>query len=121
MLHSDTHVIASLQIPFASTQGHEHVYERSAAQFNGTVVGLPDAGGVYQTPGAPIYIVQATSGAILDDKWITPTPAWSLVRLSEYGFGRLHLLPPGATGKYVLQYEFVNTSGAVLDQWSISK
>ena len=64
-------------------QGHEHTAERTAAVFNGSVLGLPDASGVYSAPPAPIYIVQGTSGADLDiDHWISPIPAWNLVRQS---------------------------------------
>ena len=111
----------SLTHPVDRSQGHQHVYERSAAQFNGTVVGLPDAGGTYWAPRAPVFIVQATSGAVLDTTWITPTPAWSLVRFSEYGFGRLTLAPAATGGNATLHYTFVNTSGFVLDSWSIIK
>ena len=70
-------------------QGHMHVGERSAAARNGTVVDLPGAGNVFFSPRAPVFITQATSGAVLDvGKWISPPPAWSLVRQSYYGYGR---------------------------------
>ena len=100
--------------------GHEHVYERTAAVFNCTVVGLPDAGGRYDNPGAPIYIVQGTSGADLDiDKWISPIPAWNLVHQSYYGFGRLEMSSVGGTR--VLNYTSVDTDGKPRDVWSITK
>ena len=47
-------------------QGHEHISERSSAVFNGTTITSPDANNVYNSPGAPIYIVQGNSGADLD-------------------------------------------------------
>ena len=89
--------------------------------FNGTVVQLPDANNVYSAPAAPIYIVQGTCGAVLDqNKWIAPTP-WSLVRDgSIYGFGRMSLNTTDA-GSRELHYEFVDTTGVVHDSWSIVK
>jgi hypothetical protein len=52
------------------------------------VVTLPDAQNVYHNPGAPVYVVQGTAGAVLDyEKWI-PATNWSLVRDGDnYGFG----------------------------------
>lgn len=101
-------------------QGHMHVAERSAAAFNGTVVDLPDASNKYASPRAPIYITQATSGADLDfDKWLTPAPAWSLVRDTYYGYGRLRFST--ASGMRILSYEAVATNGTVLDAWSVEK
>lgn len=47
-------------------QGHEHTSERTSAVYNGTTITSPDANGVYNSPGAPIYIVQGNSGADLD-------------------------------------------------------
>ena len=101
-------------------QGHQHVYERTASVFNGTVVQLPDASNVYHAPAAPIYIVQGTSGAVLDgNKWIAPTN-WSLVREGNYyGFGRMSLNT--TAGNRVLHYEFVDTTGIVRDTWSAIK
>jgi len=100
--------------------GHEHVVERTAAVFNGTVVALPDAQGVYHSPGAPIYIVQGNAGADLDfDKWISPRPAWNLVRDAYYGFGKLDMFTEG--GNRVLSYAAVDTNGTARDTWSIVK
>lgn len=87
--------------------------------YNGTIVGLPDASGTYAAPAAPVYINQATAGAVMDSKFITPTPAWSLVRGTTYGFGRMHLSTDGASR--VLRYEYVSTNGTVVDQWAIVK
>ena len=105
-------------------QGHQHNYERTAGveASTGTVVSLPDANNVYTAPAAPIYIVQGTSGAVLDyNKWIAPTN-WSLVRDgSDYGFGRL-TLNTTASGARALYYTFIgSTDHAVHDSWSIVK
>ena len=101
-------------------QGHQHNYERTAAVFNGTVVGLPDANGIYNAPGAPIYIVAGTSGAVLDyEKWIAPTP-WSLVRDGDnYGYTRLELRTT-AKGRE-LASSFIDIEGKVKDAWGIVK
>ena len=100
-------------------QGHMHCAERTAAAFNGSVVDLPDASGLYNSPRAPIYITQATSGADLDDTWLTPTPEWSLVRDSYYGYGRLSFAT--VQGMRQLFYEAVDTDGKVRDKWSVVK
>jgi hypothetical protein len=101
-------------------QGHEHVYERTAAVFNGSVQGLPDAAGTYHSPPAPIYIVQGTSGADLDfDHWVSPMPAWNLVHDTYYGFGRMQLSTEGSVRR--LAYESVDTDGKVRDSWAIEK
>jgi len=106
-------------------QGHEHVYERTSAVFNGTTITSPDESGTYNSPGAPIYIVQGTSGADLDlDNWISPIPSWSLVRQAYYGYGRLSLSTSGENR--VLLYDSVDTSSSgaaqvIKDHWSIVK
>lgn len=96
-------------------QGHEHCYERTAAVYNGTVITLPDANNTYTNPGAPIYIVQGTSGAMQEETFVTPTPVWSLVRTNGvWGFGRMTV-----NGTSLLTYEFVDTQGEVQDSFSI--
>jgi len=100
-------------------EGHQHCYDRTASVYNGTVMGLPDASGTYTSPPATIYINQATSGAVMDSKFITPTPAWSLVRGTTYGFGRMTLATEGASR--TLRYEYVSTNGTVVDRWAIVK
>ena len=83
-------------------------------------MGLPDARGVYTSPPAPIYINQATSGAVMDYKFITPTPVWSLARGATYGFGRMTLSSTQGGGR-MLSYEYVSTNGTVVDSWGIVK
>jgi len=100
-------------------QGHQHCYDRSASVFNGTVMGLPDASNTYVSPPAPIYINQATAGAVMDSSFIKPTPAWSLARGSTYGFGVMTL--SSNSSNRMLAYEYVDTKGAVVDKWSVVK
>lgn len=71
--------------------GHEHLFERTNAYRNGTVVARaqgPD--NTYTTPGAPIYIVQGTAGAFVTGDWADPQPEWSASRNGvQYGYGAL--------------------------------
>ena len=60
--------------------GHEHQYEATMPVFNGTVTSRGDGKGVFTNPGAPIYVVQGTSGAFVSGDWETPQPAWSRFR-----------------------------------------
>lgn len=99
-----------------------HCYERSAAQFNGTVLQRSDAFGAYHDPGAPVYITQGTSGAVLDftKNWISPQPAWSEARSElHYGFGRMGL--SATASAFTLAYDFVDKDGTVQDHFSIVK
>ena len=82
-------------------------------------MGMPDANNVYTSPPAPIYINQATAGAVIDSSWIKPTPEWSLVRGSTYGYGRMSLSTQGSSR--TLAYEYADTKGGVVDKWSIVK
>jgi len=105
-------------------QGHQHNYERTAAVYaaTGEVLSLPDARNVYTNPAGPVYIVAATSGAILDqNKWIAPTN-WSLVRDGDnYGFGMMALNTTADGAQRVLTYTFIDIDNNVHDQWSIVK
>ncbi len=98
--------------------GHEHLYERSNAVRNGTVVGTasgPD--NTYVSPPAPIYMVQGTAGAFVSGDWITPQPAWSAFRDGNtYGYGRVQI-----TGAHSLLWEFVDINGKVVDHFRIQK
>lgn len=104
-------------------QGHQHCYERIHPNWNGTVVHYPTGpNNTYTDPGAPMYVLQATSGAVLEASWISPLPAWSAVHdASYYGFGRMSLSTNGATQQRVLLYESADTNGVVQDTWSIVK
>lgn len=41
----------------------------------------------YVNPQTPIYVVQGTAGALINEKWVKPAPEWSLKRLLKYGYG----------------------------------
>lgn len=98
-------------------QGHMHEGERTHAVFNGTVATLPTAGGVYVNPRAPIYVLQGTSGALQEETFLDPLPAWSAFALNGvYGYGRMRI-----QGGASLSYEFVATNGTVVDAWGIVK
>jgi hypothetical protein len=95
-------------------QGHEHCWERSNAVYNGTVL---QTGPNYVRPGAPVYIVAGASGAMQEETFVTPTPAWSAVALDGvYGFGRLTI-----NGSSLLSMDFVDTAGQVHDTFTIAK
>jgi hypothetical protein len=100
-------------------QGHQHLYERIHPNLNGTVVALPQGpGNTYTNPGAPLYIVAATSGAVIQGSWQSPLPPWSAVQIvGPYGFGRMQV--DGQAG--TLEYTFVDTAGVVHDAWAIVK
>ncbi len=102
-------------------QGHEHCAERTQAHINGTVVtaavnqGNGTAANTYVNPGAPIYIVQGSSGAAQEESFVTPAPEWNAFRSSGvYGYGIMRV-----TGASLLEYEFVDTQRQVYDAWRI--
>lgn len=102
-------------------QGHLHCYERMHPNWNGSVTSTPTPDGngtaVYTNPGAPLYLVAATSGAIQDGGWISPTPAWSAYQqVGTYGFGRLEVV-----AGHTLTYTYVDTNGKTQDEWRIVK
>jgi hypothetical protein len=77
--------------------GHMHAYERThPVTDDGATVVLPsstDAHGhdVYEAPKVPVYITQGNSGAAQEERWQTPTPAWSAVRWAN---GKASNAPP---------------------------
>lgn len=83
---------------------------------NGTVASK-GANGVYTNPGAPIYVVQGTSGAFVSGDWIDPQPAWSAFREgTTYGYGRMRV-----QGAARLTYDYVTIEGKVLDHFELVK
>jgi len=70
--------------------GHMHMYERMYPVFNGTVdTAAVQSKHVYVDPIYPVYIVQGTSGAFIDERYVVPKPDWSAHRQEEYGYGRM--------------------------------
>ena len=98
--------------------GHEHLYERSNAVRNGTVVGTSTGlNNTYSSPSAPIYIVQGTAGAFLSTDWIDPQPVWSAFRNgASYGYGRVFI-----DGAHSIAWEFVDINGTIIDHFRIEK
>ena len=71
---------------------------------------------IYQNPETPIYVVQGTAGALINEKWIDPKPEWSVKRILKYGFGGITIK------ENLLEYQYVSAMGGkVLDRWSIQK
>ena len=67
-------------------------------------------------PGAPIYVVQGTAGALVHNSWVNPSPEWSMKRLMKYGYGQVTV-----KANY-LKYEFISLPvGNVVDTWYIIK
>ena len=70
----------------------------------------------FTNPSAPIYVVQATGGAMLYRNWVEPVPEWSIKQMLKYGYGRVTIV------QNTLKYEFVSAkNGKVLDSWEIIK
>ena len=68
-------------------------------------------------PTAPIYVVQATGGAMLYRKWVDPVPEWSIKQILKYGYGEVTI-----TGSNSLEYKFIDAfTGKTIDSWKIIK
>jgi len=108
-------LIAKFKVDLVLT-GHMHCYERTWPTYNGTVIGSTTNSTYFEDPAAPIYIVQGTAGALQIEKWVTPQPAWSLIRQQYYGFGRMDI--EGNT----IRYYYKNwQDGSVLDSFTLVK
>ncbi|KAG0471718.1 hypothetical protein HPP92_016264 [Vanilla planifolia] len=102
--------------------GHVHNYERTCAVFQNQCKGMPAKGkngvDIYNNYNytAPVHVIIGMAGFTLD---IFPDQAaddWSLVRISEFGYTKVH-----AT-KENLSFEFVNSkTREVLDGFNITK
>ncbi|KAH9316015.1 hypothetical protein KI387_024642, partial [Taxus chinensis] len=77
--------------------GHVHNYERTCSVFNETCKALPikDHEGIdtYDTTEytAPVHVIVGTGGFSLDTFKDTSV-SWSLTRISDYGFARIHAI-----------------------------
>ena len=95
--------------------GHQHQYERTYPVFNGTVTGAGSS--TFVNPGAPIYVVQGTSGAFVSGDWLEPQPKWSAFREGvSYGYGKMRV-----SGGAKLEYQWISIDGKVLDSFAIEK
>mmetsp|Transcript_26845 Transcript_26845/g.86318 ORF Transcript_26845/g.86318 Transcript_26845/m.86318 type:complete len:523 (+) Transcript_26845:29-1597(+) len=104
--------------------GHMHCYERTHPVYNGTVMAMPtrdpatgDAD-VYQSPKAPLFLVQGMAGALIEESWVSPAPSWAAVRHTVYGYSRIHV-----HNSTHLQYQFMATAdgGEPTDEFWIVK
>jgi hypothetical protein len=102
--------------------GHVHNYERTCAVYQGNCKGMPkkDAKGVdtYDNSNyaAPVHAVVGAGGFNLDGFPKIGLHSWSLSRISEFGYARVH-----AT-KTDMLVQFVNSNtSAVQDQFRIVK
>lgn len=99
--------------------GHIHSLDRTHPVFNGTITSRPlpnTTVDTYASPTSPIYLCQGTSGALPENVFFDPPPAWSAARiLGSFGYGRLAATP------HELKYEFVGMVGTVLDSFTIQK
>lgn len=102
--------------------GHIHSHERTHAVFNGTVITLPSGpdNATYVDPAAPIYVCSGASGALPENVFFDPAPAWSAARvLGTYGYSRLALATEGRVR--TLRWDFVDVFGELVDAWGINK
>lgn len=101
--------------------GHVHNYERTCAVFQKTCKSLPtkDVNGVdsYNSANysAPVHAVIGMGGFSLD-KFVKNPSSWSLVRISEYGYARVHATT------HLLLFEFVSSpTREVKDSFQMTK
>ena len=77
------HSVSFLCIPLQFLVGYERVHPNH----NGTVLALPkktaDGIDVYESPPAPVHVVNGAAGAMQVEKWHKPSPPWSAVRYAD--------------------------------------
>ena len=96
--------------------GHIHSYQRTWPVYRGKVNKTGHTENEFHSPDSPIYVVQATGGAMLYRHWVDPVPEWSIKQMLKYGYGRVTII------KNVLKYDFISAqTGEVLDSWKIIK
>ncbi len=74
---------------------------------------------IYKNPGAPVYIVQGTAGALIRSRnyFVQPQPEWNSVRVAHYGFGHAHFY---ANGTFHYEY-YHHRSNNIRDEFFIIK
>ncbi|CAF1228263.1 unnamed protein product [Didymodactylos carnosus] len=86
--------------------GHMHVYERAGPVFNGTQIAPPTIPNTYTNSPWPLYLTQGTGGiAVGEDKFINPSPEWSVVRYTHFGFGRLTFQEKDGNALLIYEYK----------------
>jgi len=85
--------------------GHMHCYERTCPVENGLCKGTPDK------PGAPMHFVIGMAGRGLMTEWADPAPEWSISKLSDFGYTKIHI-----PDRKSFHLEFVlNSNGTIYD------
>eukprot|EP01139_Manchomonas_bermudensis_P005261 Amastigsp_a174867_84.p1 type:complete len:515 gc:universal Amastigsp_a174867_84:1679-135(-) len=91
---------------------HRHNYERMYQIWNNTLVSSS-----YANPTAPVYVVNGVGGSKEGlDGFSTPTPDWSAVRLSEYGYALMTFNASALEWAY-----YSAASNELLDSFTITK
>ena len=54
--------------------GHLHSYERTWPVYKGKAIIEHHDEKYYVNPKTPIYVVQGTGGALINEKWLDPAP-----------------------------------------------
>ncbi|RWS28741.1 Iron/zinc purple acid phosphatase-like protein, partial [Leptotrombidium deliense] len=97
---------------------HEHVYERMWPVYDRNVYnGSYDE--PYTNPKAPVHLVTGSAGCQEGiDPFVKHPPAWSAVRISDYGFTRMHIM--NKTHLYMEQVSD-DKNGTVVDKMLLIK
>ena len=105
--------------------GHIHSFDRTHPVHNGTVIGpVPPANAsIYVDAAAPLYVCAGTSGALPENVFVEPPPAWSAVRRNGvFGYGRLEVSAAAAqNADNVLNYTQLGLFGEAIDWLQLRK
>lgn len=99
-----------------SLWAHEHMYERTWPVFNNQVKNGTEA--PYTNPGATVHIVSGNAGNREHlDTFRNETMAWSAVRSSTYGYGKLRAV----NGTHLQWRQLEAVSGKLVDEIMLIK
>jgi hypothetical protein len=99
---------------------HEHSYERLWPTYNNTVFnGTSHPGEPYRNPGATVHVITGAAGCREGESKFDrgPRGAWSAVRNSEWGYGRLRVVNNSAIGWEQVE----DANGTVVDSFVLVK
>lgn len=96
---------------------HEHGYERTFRVVNSVVTDKS-----YLGPGAPVYIVNGAAGNREGNEKPSGAP-WSAVQSGAVGYSLITVqAPPAGTGNATVHWQhYESDTGALLDDWTLSK
>lgn len=69
--------------------GHIHSYQRTWPTYKGKAEKQPHNQTHFIKPTHPIYVVQATAGALMYERWIDPAPEYAIKKSNKYGHGKI--------------------------------